>query len=159
MKITVEFNSLEEFMQHMKTEEKVDPVVRKEKKDPVDAARQRIQELRKEAEAEESENLPMNPPEPAEKPVDTGTGAIVGATPEEQKQIEAEEKPAPTYVLADAQKAVREVVKKKGKDVAKEILGRFKHKDKEDEPATGASALRPEDYADAIKALEDALNA
>ena len=163
MKITVEFNSLEEFMQHMKTEEKVvDPVVKKEKEKagPVAAARQRIQELRKEAEAEEAEDLPwMNPPEPAEKPVDTGTGAIVGATPEEMKQIEAEEKPAPTYVLADAQKAVREVVKKKGKDIAKEILSRFKHKDKEGEPATGASALRPEDYADAIKALEDALNA
>lgn len=156
MKITVEFNSLEEFMQHMKTEEKVDPVIKKEKKGPVDAARQRIQELRKEAEAED---LPMNPPEPAEKPVDTGTGAIVGATPEEMKQDEAEKKPTPTYVLADAQKAVREVVKKKGKDIAKEILGRFKHKDKEGEPATGASALRPEDYADAIKALGDALNA
>nr|DAR13840.1 MAG TPA: hypothetical protein [Caudoviricetes sp.] len=31
MKITVTFDSLEEFMKHMKTETKVDPVVEKEK--------------------------------------------------------------------------------------------------------------------------------
>ena len=149
MKITVEFNSLEEFMEHMKTE-KVEPVAEK--------PRQKAQAPQAEPEEEKPENLPMNPPEPAEKPVDTGTGAIVGATPEEMKQIEAEEKPVPTYVLADAQKAVREVVKTKGKDVAKEILGHYKHKDKEDGSATGASALKPEDYAAAIRELEEALN-
>jgi len=149
MKITVEFNSLEEFMEHMKTE-KVESVAEK--------PRQTAQAPQAEPEAEKAENLPMNLPEPAEKPVDIGTGAIVGATPEEQKQIEAEEKPAPTFVLADAQKAVREVVKKKGKDIAKEILAHYKHKDKEDSPATGASALKPEDYAAAIKELEEALN-
>lgn len=121
MKIRVEFDSLEEFLRHMKAGAEV---VKEE-------------------------------PEPAEKPVDTGTGAIVGATLEEQKQIEAEEK---VYALADAQKAVREVVKKKGKDAAKEVLSHFMHKDRENEPATGASALRPEDYAEAIRQLEEVLN-
>lgn len=159
MKITVEFTSLEEFLQHIKTEGvKVEPVVEKEKEvaGAFAKARQKVQELRKEAEAEAAaEEAAMNPPEP----VDTGTGTIVGATPEEQKQIEAEEKkPAPTYVLADAQKAVREVVKKKGKDTAKEILGHYQHKDKDGSPATGASALKPEDYAAAIAELEEALN-
>lgn len=159
MKITVEFHSLEEFMQYMKTGEGFTEPVEKEKEaaGAFAEACQRIQKLQEEAEAEAAKDLPMNPPEPAEKPVDTGTGTIVGATPEEQRQIEAEEKPMPAYTLTDAQKAVREVVKKKGKDVAKEILARFQHKDKEG-PATGASALKPEDYAEAIKALEEALN-
>ena len=99
MKITVTFDSLEEF----------------------DAfrgafpakARQRIKEFQKEAEEPEDtpmNDLPKNPPEPAEKPVDTRTGAIVGATPEEQKQIEAEEKAAPVYALADAQKAISDFI-------------------------------------------------
>ena len=127
MKIRVEFDSLEEFLRHMKATEEV-----------------------REAPSEEEAPAPT-----AEKPVDTGTGAIVGATLEEQKQIEAEEK---VYALADAQKAVREVVKKKGKDAAKEVLSRFMHKDRENEPATGASALRPEDYAEAIRQLEEVLN-
>lgn len=160
MKIIVEFDSLAEFMQHMRTGEGFEPEPEAapakksrtpKKQNAFQEAQEKVEELRKEVEAEEPA---MNQPEP----VDTGTGAIVGATPEEMKQIEAEEKPAPTYVLADAQKAVREVVKKKGKDVAKEILGHYKHKDKEDGPATGASALKPEDYAAAIRELEEALN-
>lgn len=161
MKINIEFDSWEEltsWTESFRSGEKEKPVKakaqKKEEKNSFAAAQEEVARIRAEAEAEAEAEPAMNPPEP---PVDTGTGAIVGATPEEQRQIEAEEKPAPTYVLADAQKAVREVVKKKGKEVAKEILGRFGHKDKEG-PATGASALKPEDYAAAIAALEEALN-
>lgn len=142
MKITVEFESLLEFQRHMHIEGALrGPVEKEAAATKVFAeARQRIQDLQKEAEAEAAEEA---------------AAPWLATDPEPVK----EEKPAPAYVLADAQKAVREVVKKKGKDIAKEILARFQHKDKEGEPATGASALRPEDYADAIKALEDALNA
>ena len=136
MKILVEFESLEEFYRYMKEE--------------VPAA--------------EEAPVAMEEAEPAitvvvPEPVDTGTGTIVGATPEEQKQIEAEEKQAPSYTLSDAQKAVREVVKLKGKDAAKKVLSGFKHKDNDKEPATGASALKPEDYAEAIRQLGEVLNA
>ena len=140
MKITVEFSSLAEFFAHVKHGEGF---------------------LEQEATAEPSKFEQAQAKARAvaeEKPVDTGTGTIVGATPQEQKQIEAEENAAPAYVLQDAQKAVREVVKKKGKDAAKEILSRFPHKDKEGAQATGASSLRPEDYPAAIAAFEEALN-
>ena len=136
MKITVTFDSLEEFMQHMTTGvcTASDPVRTCYPAEAVTASEWASAETNKLADAE--------PEEPVEVPT---------ITTEEPKE-------APAYVLADAQKAVREVVKKKGKDAAKEILSHYKHKDKEDSPATGASALRPEDYAAAIKELEEALN-
>lgn len=138
MKITVTFDSLEEFMQHMTTGVIAsEPVRTCYPAEAVTASEWASAETNKLANAE--------PEEPAEVPA---------VTPEDPKPAEE----APTYVLADAQKAVREVVKKKGKDAAKEILSHYKHKDKEDSPATGASALRPEDYAAAIKELEEALN-
>ena len=134
MKITVTFDSLEEFMQHMTTGISADPAPVKTRK-PAERAAQAPEA----SEPEESVAKAVENPMPA---------------PEEEKPAEE----APAYVLADAQKAVREVVKKKGKDAAKEILSHYKHKDKEDSPATGASALRPEDYAAAIKELEEVLN-
>ena len=135
MKITVVFDSLEEFMQHMTTGVIAsEPVRTCYPAEAVTASEWASAETNKPADAE--------PEEPAEVPA---------VTTEEPKE-------APTYVLADAQKAVREVVKKKGKDAAKDILSHYRHKDKEDSPATGASALRPEDYAAAIKELEEALN-
>ena len=135
MKITVTFDSLEEFMQHMTTGVIAsEPVRTCYPAEAVTASEWASAETNKPADAE--------PEEPAEVPA---------ITTEEPKE-------APAYVLADAQKAVREVVKKKGKDAAKEILSHYKHKDKEDSPATGASALRPEDYAAAIRELEEALN-
>ena len=135
MKITVVFDSLEEFMQHMTTGVIAsEPVRTCYPAEAVTASEWTSAETNKPADAE--------PEEPAEVPA---------VTTEEPKE-------APTYVLADAQKAVREVVKKKGKDAAKDILSHYRHKDKEDSPATGASALRPEDYAAAIKELEEALN-
>lgn len=135
MKITVVFDSLEEFMQHMTTGVIAsEPVRTCYPAEAVTASEWASAETNKLADAE--------PEEPAEVPA---------VTTEETKE-------APTYVLADAQKAVREVVKKKGKDAAKDILSHYRHKDKEDSPATGASALRPEDYAAAIKELEEALN-
>ena len=135
MKITVVFDSLEEFMQHMTTGVIAsEPVRTFYPAEAVTASEWASAETNKLADAE--------PEEPAEVPA---------ATTEEPKE-------APTYVLADAQKAVREVVKKKGKDAAKDILSHYRHKDKEDSPATGASALRPADYAAAIRELEEALN-
>lgn len=71
----------------------------------------------------------------------------------------AETATEPEYALTDAQKAVRECVKAKGKDAAKAVLANFKDKSDASKPAGGASALRPEDYAAAIKALREAANA
>ena len=134
MKITVTFDSVEEFMQHMTTGVSADPAPVK-----INNPAERAAQAPEASEPEESVAEAVEDPMPA---------------PEEEKPAEE----APAYVLADAQKAVREVVKKKGKDAAKEILSHYRHKDKEDSPATGASALRPEDYAAAIKELEEALN-
>lgn len=58
--------------------------------------------------------------------------------------------PEPEIQLPDMQKAVRELVKAKGKDTAKDVLARF--------GAKGASSLKPEDYPAALAALKEALN-
>ena len=75
--------------------------------------------------------------------------------PEPEKKAE---NPQVQYKLTDMQKAVREVLKAKGKDAAKAVLANFQDKDKPDKPAGGASALRPEDYEAAFNALQEALN-
>lgn len=75
--------------------------------------------------------------------------------PEPEKK---EETPQVQYKLTDMQKAVREVLKAKGKEAAKAVLANFQDKDKPDKPAGGASALRPEDYEAAFNALKEALN-
>lgn len=62
-----------------------------------------------------------------------------------------EEAPAITYTLQDVQKAVRDLVKSKGKDAAKAILANYS--------ATGASSVRAENYAAVIADLKEALNA
>lgn len=151
MKITIEFDGIEEFLRYVNLRGDVKTtftnfdadVLKKakemqdEKKSAFEKAQEKTRKLAEATEEATAMSPPWQEPEPA---------------------AAEEEKPAPVYVLTDAQKAVREVVKKKGKDTAKEILARFPHKDKENEPATGASALRPEDYPAAIKALEEALN-
>ena len=129
MKILVEFESLREFFQYMKPLEDDAPTVRDE-------------------EPAITVVVPEEAPEPEEP----------APMPEPVKEEEPAPETVKAYALADAQKAVREVVKTKGKEVAKEILSRFPNKDKENGSATGASALRPQDYAAAIKALEEALN-
>ena len=58
--------------------------------------------------------------------------------------------PEPEIQLPDMRKAVRELVKAKGRDAAKDVLARF--------GAKGASSLKPEDYPAALAALKEALN-
>lgn len=130
MKILVEFESLEEFFQYMKPQ-----------------AGDPVPEPSEDAEPAITVVVPEEKPEPAKE------------EPEVEAPPEKEEASAKSYTLSDAQKAVREVVKLKGKDAAKKVLSGFKHKDHDNEPATGASALQPEDYAEAIKRLEEVLNA
>lgn len=148
MKITIELNSLEELnelttrvmiglaqaqMEEAKKPEKKDP----EKTAPESSfqkAKEAVNQLKEEAEKEaEAEAVPfeetaMNPPEEA---------------PDDPK---AE---VPAYKLSDAQKAVRDLVKAKGKDVAKAVLAKY--------GATSASSLREENYAAAIADLKETL--
>ena len=133
MKITVTFDTLEEFdafRYGRPFPEHIKVEIPEEKKaEPV-----------KEEPEVPFEESPMPAPEPAPVP--------------EKKA----ENPQVQYKLTDMQKAVREVLKAKGKDAAKAVLANFQDKDKPDKPAGGASALRPEDYEAAFNALQEALN-
>lgn len=109
MKITVTFDSLDEFTRCMRPMEGFE-----DDRPTVAKAQDRIQQLQQEAEAEISQ-------------ADAGTGAIVGATPEEQKQIEAEE--AAPAVTEDYRVEVRKFLatlnKQTGKNTAKELISQF----------------------------------
>ena len=134
MKITVTFDTLEEFDAFRGA-----PTIWKEV--PAPAEEKKAESVKKEPEVPFEEG-PMPEPEPAPEP-------------EPEKK---EESTAPQYKLTDMQKAVREVLKAKGKEAAKAVLANFQDKDKPDKPAGGASALRPEDYEAAFNALQEALN-
>ena len=102
MQITVTFDSLEEFQKYIQTAQA--PAGQPEAPKPVE--------------------MPKKAEKPAEKPrepVDTGTGAIVGATPEEQKQIEAEES-KPKIDMIAARKILADLNKEAGSNVARETL-------------------------------------
>lgn len=101
MQITVTFDSLEEFQKYTQTAQA--PAGQPEAPKPV--------EKPKKAE---------KPAEKPQEPVDKGTGAIVGATPEEQKQIEAEEKPKMDMVTA--RKILADLNKEAGSNVARATL-------------------------------------
>ena len=109
MKITVTFDTLEEFTRCMRPMEGFE-----DDRPTVAKAQDRIQQLQQEAEAEISK-------------VDTGTGAIVGATPEEMKQIEAEEAaPAVTEdYRVEVRKFLAKLNKQTGKNTAKELISQF----------------------------------
>ena len=132
MKITVTFDTLEEFDAFRGA-----PTIWREV--PAPAEEKKAEPVKKEPEVPFEES-PMPAPEPA---------------PEPEKKAE---NPQVQYKLTDMQKAVREVLKAKGKDAAKAVLANFQDKDKPDKPAGGASALRPEDYEAAFNALQEALN-
>lgn len=132
MKITVTFDTLEEFDAFRGA-----PTIWREV--PAPAEEKKAEPVKKEPEVPFEEG-PMPAPEPA---------------PEPEKKAE---NPQVQYKLTDMQKAVREVLKAKGKDAAKAVLANFQDKDKPDKPAGGASALRPEDYEAAFNALQEALN-
>lgn len=142
MKITVTFDTLEEFdaFRGAPTIWREVPAPAEEKKAEAPASEEKKAEpVKKEPEVPFDEG-PMPAPEP------------------EKKAEKKEESTAPQYKLTDMQKAVREVLKAKGKEAAKAVLANFQDKDKPDKPAGGASALRPEDYEAAFNALQEALN-
>lgn len=63
----------------------------------------------------------------------------------------AEKEEESALTLQDVQKAVRELVKAKGKDAAKAVLSNY--------GATSASSVRSENYKAAVAELKEALNA
>lgn len=81
---------------------------------------------------------------------------------QEEESVPFEESPveeaAPEVKLVDIQAAVRELMKAKGKETAKYVLGAFQSK-KGTGGASGASDVRPEDYAAALKMLKEAVDA
>lgn len=88
----------------------------------------------------------------SEVPFETAEApAAVPAAPAEDKPKELDVK--------DIQAAVRDVVKTKGKEAAREILSKFTSAVDESKPATRASELKPESYAECYAALKEALNA
>ena len=128
MKITVTFDSLEEFTRYIQPGEGFEP----EPRNIFEEAKQKTAEIAK---------------------VDTGTGTIVGATLEEQKQIEAEE--AVPFVTEDYRVEVRKFLaklnKKTGQNTAKELIQQF-----------GASKLtdvKLEDLPALMAKAEEAFNA
>lgn len=132
MKITVTFDTLEEF-------------------DAFRGAPTIWREVLAPAEEKKAEPVKEEP----EVPFEEGPMPAPESAPEPEKK---EETPQVQYKLTDMQKAVREVLKAKGKEAAKAVLANFQDKDKPDKPAGGASALRPEDYEAAFNALQEALN-
>lgn len=108
MQITVTFDSLEEFQKYVQT----------------------AQAPAGQPEAPKAEEKPKKAEKPTEKPVDTGTGAIVGATLEEQKRIEAEmpapevpfEEDKPKMDMVAARKILADLNKEAGSNVARVTL-------------------------------------
>ena len=102
MQITVTFESLEEFARYIKPMEGFEP----EPRNVFEEAKQKTAEIAK---------------------VDTGTGTIVGATLEEQKQIEREEatQAVTEDYRVDVRKFLAKLNKSTGKNTAKELIQQF----------------------------------
>lgn len=129
MTITVVFDSLEEFQKHV-TIGRAHMTITQEGVVPGSAEPQET------AEAPEVSRVEEKP----KKPVDTGTGAIRGATPEEMEQYKVEEKekaakPAPKAPrVEDVRKALAALNKKAGKNIAKELIASVGYKKLTDVP-------------------------
>lgn len=95
---------------------------------------------RMQAHCENAVELRENLKAVAEKPQETA-----------EKPVEAPKVEEPAITLQDVQKAVRELVKAKGKDAAKAVLENY--------GATSASSVRSEHYKAAIADLKEVLNA
>ena len=132
MKITVTFDTLEEFDAFRGA-----PTIWKEV--PAPAEEMNAEPVKEEPDVPFEEG-PMPAPDPAPEPEKKAGNPLI------------------QYKLTDMQKAVREVLKAKGKDAAKAVLANFKDKDNPEKPAGGASSLRQEDYEAAFNALQEALN-
>jgi len=150
MKIQITFDSWEELLA-FKGEAK--------KKSSFEKAQDRLKAIANEAEAETKAEEPKaadpvkEDPKPEEAvPDHEGYSVPMKAEPEKAAAPDPvpEPAPAPEIQLTDMQKAVRELVKAKGKDTAKDVLAKF--------GAKGASSLKPEDYPAALAALKEALN-
>ena len=138
MKIQITFDSWEELLA-FKGEAK--------KKSSFEKAQDRLKAIANEAETEAKTEEPK-----AADPVkeDPKPEEVMPEPVEAEPDPVPEPAPAPEIQLTDMQKAVRELVKAKGKDTAKDVLAKF--------GAKGASSLKPEDYPAALAALKEALN-
>lgn len=128
MKITVTFDSLDEFARYIKPMEGFEP----EPRNVFEEAKQKTAEIAK---------------------VDTGTGTIVGATLEEQKQIEAEEaaQAVTEDYRVDVRKFLAKLNKQTGKNTAKELIQQF--------GATKLTDVKLEDLPALMAKAEEAFNA
>ena len=128
MKITVTFDSLDEFARYIKPMEGFEP----EPRNVFEEAKQKAAEIAK---------------------VDTGTGTIVGATLEEQKQIEAEEatQAVTEDYRVDVRKFLAKLNKQTGKNTAKELIQQF--------GATKLTDVKLEDLPALMAKAEEAFNA
>ena len=128
MKITVTFDSLDEFARYIKPMEGFEP----EPRNVFEEAKQKTAEIAK---------------------VDTGTGTIVGATLEEQKQIEAEEatQAVTEDYRVDVRKFLAKLNKQTGKNTAKELIQQF--------GATKLTDVKLEDLPALMTKAEEAFNA
>lgn len=128
MKITVTFDSLDEFAQYMRPMEGFEP----EPRNVFEEAKQKAAEIAK---------------------VDTGTGTIVGATLEEQKQIEAEEatQAVTEDYRVDVRKFLAKLNKQTGKNTAKELIQQF--------GATKLTDVKLEDLPALMAKAKEAFNA
>lgn len=128
MKITVTFDSLDEFARYIKPMEGFEP----EPRNVFEEAKQKAAEIAK---------------------VDTGTGTIVGATLEEQKQIEAEEatQAVTEDYRVDVRKFLAKLNKQTGKNTAKELIQQF--------GATKLTDVKLEDLPTLMAKAEEAFNA
>lgn len=108
MKITVTFDSLEEFAAHMRPQEGFEPEPVQEKRNVFEEAKQKVASIME---------------------VDTGTGTLVGE-PAELKASKAEEKteeqPAVTEdYRMEVRKFLAKLNKQTGKNTAKELISQF----------------------------------
>lgn len=91
---------------------------------------------------------------PAETPWDAGTGAVVGATLEEQKQIDAEEKPKedPEKLRVTCRKILAKLNKAVGGNAAKKLIAEV------DPDAENLRTVAADKLPELLKKAEEALN-
>lgn len=158
MKIQINFDSWEELCHFLATASaggitpaQLQQAVAEAKPSAFEEAQKHVEQLRAEAEQEAEAPAPATEEAPAEAPaVDDQPPFEEAPAPDPAEEVKA-------YTLADAQRAVRNCVKAKGKDATKVIMANFRDKNDDSKPAVGASTLKPEDYAAAIKMLEEAI--
>lgn len=128
MKITLTFDNMEEFLRYVDIRGGVHTTFTDFSPTEIKTLMDMRKAAQKPAEAPE---VPFAEEKP-EKPVDTGTGAIRGATPEEMEQYKAEEKaakPAPKAPrVEDVRKTLAALNKKAGKNIAKELIASVGYK-------------------------------